>query len=317
MVKACLDWLTKAGAEVVVGDNPGVVGYGMNEHAARVTGIAEAAGPHYRNISRDVVEIEFDPSPSGRVVVSRAVREADLFISLPRFKTHMQTLLSAAVKNSYGILAGGEKALFHRLAPTVDDFSRLVAQVYAIRPPDLVIMDAIEVMEGNGPSSRDLRRWGKVLASTDGVALDSLAAAVMGLESREIPMLRAAAELKLGQTSLDRIDIEGRWAPLPRFKRPLPFARRGVAARLANRLWGSLFWRARPWIDRRACARCQACLRQCPVGAVIKRDEEIKIDPLRCIHCYCCYEICSYEAVRVGGRFDRMLKAAVRIREGI
>lgn len=317
MIRECISCLEKAGAEVTVGDNPGVMGYGANKKVAEASGILEAAGDHYRNISRDATEVAFQSQFATTTIVSRAVLEADIFISLPRFKTHMQTLISGAIKNSYGILAGGEKAKFHRLVPEPEDFSRLVAEVFTIRPPDLVIMDAIEVMEGNGPSSKDLRPLGKILASRDGAGLDTVMAAMMGLKAEEVPMLKAAAEMKLGETDLKKLKIEGEWSPLPGFKLPFSFGRRGRLGRLINRIWGGLFSRPTLRINSATCRRCGVCFRQCPAKAIDKTEVGFRIDPARCIRCYCCYELCVYGAIKIGSPPERFLKTILRMREGI
>lgn len=317
VVRACLTYLKKAGAEVTVGDNPGVGGYGMNEKVARDCGILEAAGEDYRNISREVTQVPFESSVADSTIVSRAVLEADLFITLPRFKTHLQTLISGAVKNSYGILAGGEKARFHRLAPDPEQFSRLVAEVYAVRPPDLAIMDAGLVMEGNGPSSKDLRAYGKIIASRNSVALDTLMAAIMGLKAEDVPMLKAAGEMGLGETDLDKLEIEGEWSVLPGFKLPRSFGRQGRAATLINKLWGTIFSRPTPRIAPAVCRRCGVCFRQCPAQAVKKTDRGFQINRGCCIHCYCCHELCVYDAVEIGSPLERLLKLILRTREGI
>lgn len=317
IIRACLSYLRKAGAEVIVGDNPGVMGYGLNEKVAQESGISEAAGESYRNISRDVVEVPLKSEVASTTIISRAVLDADVFISLPRFKTHMQTLISGAIKNSYGILAGGEKAKFHRLAPEPEKFSRLVAEVFAIRPPDLIIMDAVEVMEGNGPSSKDLRPLGKVIASRDAVALDTLMVAIMGLKPEDVPLLKAGAEMALGETNLSKIKIEGEWSVLNDFKLPLSFGRQGWLGKIGNKIWGTLFSRPTLRIDPGICQRCGDCFRQCPAEAVEKIKSGFRINSSRCIHCYCCYELCVYGAVEIGSRMERLLKAVLRKREGI
>jgi len=43
----------------------------------------------------------------------------------------------------------------------------------------------------------------------------------------------------------------------------------------------------------------------------------LRIDPDRCIRCYCCYEFCTYGAIRIGRPFDRVLKRLVRLKEGL
>ena len=48
--------------------------------------------------------------------LSRIVLEADIIISLPKFKTHGLTVITGAIKNSYGFLPGAQKAKLHKAA---------------------------------------------------------------------------------------------------------------------------------------------------------------------------------------------------------
>jgi uncharacterized protein (DUF362 family)/ferredoxin-like protein FixX len=317
LVRSCRDWLREAGATVIVGDNPGVVGYGVSDAVATACGIKAAAGDSYVNISREAASVPLRSSLASSTLVSKAVLEADVFITLPRFKTHMQTLITGAIKNSYGTLAGGEKARFHRLAVDPKTFSRAVAEVFAIRPPDLAIMDGLTAMEGNGPSSDDLRPLSKIIASRDAVAVDALMAAMMGVDPQSVPMLAAAREMKLGETDLAGINCQGEWSPIEKFKLPRSFGRGGILAKMINRVWGRLFTRTVLQIAPGLCQRCGLCHRQCPVQAVKKIDGGFRIDNSRCIRCYCCYEICVHRAIRIGSPFDRLVRRIVRTREGI
>jgi uncharacterized Fe-S center protein len=97
-------------AGIVVGDNPGAFSYGANEESFKKTGLMEAAVGYYQNIGSDSQNIDFNADFMPTVNVSRIVLEADIIISLPKFKTHGLTTLSGAIKNSYGILPGAQKA---------------------------------------------------------------------------------------------------------------------------------------------------------------------------------------------------------------
>jgi uncharacterized protein (DUF362 family) len=101
---------TMGPASIVVGDNPGVMGYGANEQCFRKTGLMEAAKGYYQNIGNDSQKVDFNPNFMSTVGVSRIVLEADIIISLPKFKTHGLTVITGAIKNSYGFLPGAQKA---------------------------------------------------------------------------------------------------------------------------------------------------------------------------------------------------------------
>ena len=159
-------------AAIVVGDNPGLFSYGDNENSFERTGLMGAARGYYRNLGDAPQRLPFNPDFMPEVGVSGEIMDADILISLPKFKTHGLTVMTGAIKNSYGILPGAQKARLHRIAGTPERFHDVIVEVFRLRVPDLFIMDAVVGMEGNGPASPDLREIGLVLAADNAVALD-------------------------------------------------------------------------------------------------------------------------------------------------
>ena len=74
----------------------------------------EAAKGYYRNIGTESEQVDFNPAFMPRVSLSRIILEADIIISLPKFKTHGLTVVTGAIKNSYGFLPGAQKAKLHK-----------------------------------------------------------------------------------------------------------------------------------------------------------------------------------------------------------
>ena len=62
---------TMGPASIVVGDNPGLFGYGDNEDCFRKTGLMEAARGYYQNIGNDSVKLDFNPEFMPAVSVSK------------------------------------------------------------------------------------------------------------------------------------------------------------------------------------------------------------------------------------------------------
>ena len=176
-------------ASIIVGDNPGLFSYGANEAAFEQAGLMAAARGYYRNIGLDAVSMPFNPEFMETVNVSRAIIDADIVISLPKFKTHGLTVMTGAIKNSYGLLPGAQKARLHKIAGSPERFHDLVVEVFQLRVPDLFIMDAVVGMEGNGPASPDLRDIGLILAADNAVAMDAVVAAMMGLDPGRLRFL--------------------------------------------------------------------------------------------------------------------------------
>ena len=222
LVKAVIDKLvTLEPNRIIVGDSVGTESYGKSRYVFDTTGLAEAAGPYYRNLSLNLKMVDVEKPFKRKVAVLKDVLDADVYISLPKMKTHGMTMLSGAVKNNYGLLAGAQKSWYHFYSEKPEVFAEILIEMYQLRPPDLVIMDGILAMEGYGPCSPEVRRVNKVLAATDAVALDAVMAHMMGFRADEVPYLRLAGELGIGQTDLETMEIEGDYSPIKGFNRPV------------------------------------------------------------------------------------------------
>ena len=116
------------------------------------TGLMEAAKGYYRNLGDTSTQLDFTTEFMPKVGVSKKIMEADGLISLPKFKTHGLTVMTGAIKNSYGILPGAQKAKLHRIAGSPQRFHDAIVDVFRLRIPDLLIIDAVVGMEGNGPA---------------------------------------------------------------------------------------------------------------------------------------------------------------------
>ncbi len=283
-------------ASIVVGDNPGVVSYGANEESFTRTGLMKAAKGYYQNIGTDAQPVNFNPEYMSVVSVSQAIMEADIVISLPKFKTHGLTVMTGAIKNSYGFLPGAQKARLHKAAGSPARFHDMIVDVFQIRIPDLFIVDAVVGMEGNGPASPELRDIGVVLASDNAVALDATIATMMGCDPAKLGFLQKARAVGLGDFDLDHNEIMGELKPIPNFKLP-PL---GGEANIGNPSIQALLTKPttlRPQADQERCTGCGACVEQCPVSALSMSGQFPEADPEICIRCFCCQEMCPEKAM--------------------
>jgi uncharacterized protein (DUF362 family)/Pyruvate/2-oxoacid:ferredoxin oxidoreductase delta subunit len=284
-------------AAIVVGDNPGLFDYGANEASFRKTGLMEAAKGYYQNIGGDSQKVDFNPAFMPAVSLSRIVLDADIIISLPKFKTHGLTVMTGAIKNSYGFLPGAQKAQLHKAAGSPERFHEMLVDVFRLRVPDLFIMDAVVGMEGNGPASPDLRDIGMIIASDNAVALDSVVAVMMGCEPGRLRFLQKAKELGLGDYDLSTIEVIGELKPVPDFKLP-PFSGQVILQNEVIQTLISNRTRMRPQADGELCTACGTCIDQCAVSALSMSDDSLPIvDADTCISCFCCQEICPEKAI--------------------
>jgi len=282
--------------EIIVGDNPGLFNYGDNENCFTQTGLMAAAKGYYKNLGDTTENLPFNPDLMPQIVVSKDIMDADIFISLPKFKTHGLTVLTGAIKNSYGILPGAQKARLHQLAGTPERFHELIVEVFRLRVPDFFIMDAVVGMEGNGPASPELREIGLILAADNAVAMDAVVATMMGVDPARLRFLQKAQAFGLGDFASEMIQVDGEMVILPNFKLP-PLGGEEIAGNPAVQQLLNSKAHVTPKADPELCTACGTCIEHCPVSALTMADTIPVVDSDTCIACFCCQEICPEKAM--------------------
>jgi uncharacterized protein (DUF362 family) len=130
--------------------------------------------------------------------------DADRFINLPVAKHHSASGLTIGMKNIMGVL-GGNRAVLHRnLTEALLDMNRAVRS-------HLTIVDATRILVANGPQGgklEDVRSLETVIASSDVVAADAVAAALFGKGAKDLKYLQLAHAQGLGVADLDRIRLK-------------------------------------------------------------------------------------------------------------
>jgi len=285
-------------AQIIVGDNPGLFNYGQNEDSFAQTGLMAATKGYYKNLGDSSVHLPFNPDLMSEIGVSREIMEADIFISLPKFKTHGLTVMTGAIKNSYGILPGAQKAKLHQLAGSPERFHEVIVEVFRLRIPDLFIMDAVVGMEGNGPASPELREIGLLLAADNGVALDAVVARMMGLEPERLRFLQKAKAWGLGDYDAGAIEIIGEMRVLENFKIP-QLGGEAIASNVALQNLMDAKAKVTPSANLETCTGCGSCIEHCPVSALTMTSNLPEVDPDLCIACFCCQEICPEKAMHL------------------
>ncbi|WP_299981094.1 DUF362 domain-containing protein [Desulfobacula sp.] len=246
-------------AEIVVGDNPGLFNYGDNENSFEKTGLMDAAKGYYRNLGNITQHVAFNPDFMPEVGISKEILDADIIISLPKFKTHGLTVMTGAIKNSYGILPGAQKARLHQIAGTPERFHDVIVEVFRLRVPDFFIMDAVVGMEGNGPASPELREIGLILAADNAVAMDGVVARMMGLDPARLRFLQKAKAMGLGDFDSQMIQIDGEMRILSDFKLP-PLGGEAIFGNPEVQELMKIRTLVRPQADPELCTACGDCM---------------------------------------------------------
>lgn len=128
-------------------------------------------------------------------------------IHLPTIKTHGHSTTTGAIKNSFGGLLKEVRHYAHKYMHEV--LVDLMLMQKQLHPNILAVMDGTVCGDGAGPRTMIPRGKNLILASADQVAIDAVAARLMGFDPMSIPYLRMCHERGLGVAEFDEIEILG------------------------------------------------------------------------------------------------------------
>ncbi|MGN0777216.1 MAG: DUF362 domain-containing protein [Candidatus Ventricola sp.] len=220
----------------------------------------------------------------------------DAVITVGKLKTHGLTTMTGCVKNLYGLVPGTTKVEYHARYQDVAMFSNMLLDICSCVKPCFAILDAVEGMEGEGPSGGKPRTIGALVGSRNAHAVDAVGARLIGLMPEQVTTLEAAMKRSmLPDYELVGDDI----APMVLTDFDIPMKhKRASWVRLVNKLPQAL--RPRPVFTHRLCDGCGTCVRACPAKAIAMDDRHRpQVDVKKCIRCYCCQELCPKTDVEV------------------
>jgi uncharacterized protein (DUF362 family)/Pyruvate/2-oxoacid:ferredoxin oxidoreductase delta subunit len=299
IVQAVVEEVQRIGAIPWIGDSPGGADRGVKRvfDNTLTTQVAQDTGA--KLVPFEGGGICERKAKSGKIYyIAKPACEADVIISLPKLKTHSFLLYTGAIKNMFGLIPGFRKAEYHKEAPKTYEFASVIVDIFSLRPPEISLMDAVVVMEGDGPSSGNPQYLGLILASTDAVALDTVAAKLFGFKNEEIETTIIAQKRGLGQNSFSQIEIVGEKLEnilLPKFELPSNRMLRMIP-KFAVKMIDPLIW-IRPNIIEENCNNCNLCVDSCPMKAISPDKKRPQFDYDKCINCLCCHEVCPNQAV--------------------
>ena len=128
-------------------------------------------------------------------------------VHLPTVKTHVFTTLTGAMKNAFGGLLNRKRHWTHSVIhETLVDLLNIQQEIH---PGIFAVTDG--TFAGDGPGPRAMRWHVKnvLLASADQVAIDAVAAKMMGFDPMSVGFIRLAHEQGLGCGEVDAIDVVG------------------------------------------------------------------------------------------------------------
>jgi len=150
----------------------------------------------------DLSEFVYD-----RLVVNR---EKNLYVSVPKLKTHSMSTTTLSIKNQFGMV--------HQMSRVADHNYRLhrkLADIYRILRPDFALVDGLIATNhghyiATGNSDRCVLPMDLLIAGDDPLAVDVVGSSLLGFAVDEVEHLKLCRETGIGNGDLSRIEIVNR-----------------------------------------------------------------------------------------------------------
>jgi uncharacterized protein (DUF362 family) len=128
-------------------------------------------------------------------------------LHLPTVKTHGHSTTTGSIKNAFGGLLKEVRHYAHKYIHEV--LVDLVMMQKELHPAVFTVMDGTVAGNGAGPRTMDPVVKDFLLAAADSVAIDAVAARMMGFDPMQIPYLRMCHDRGLGTADPREIEIVG------------------------------------------------------------------------------------------------------------
>jgi uncharacterized protein (DUF362 family)/NAD-dependent dihydropyrimidine dehydrogenase PreA subunit len=297
-VRSVIKLLKEINCSIYLGDGPSVWG----NQAENVDDVYEKSGMKRVCEEENVELVNFEHKRwRKKFPLAAWLDKCDCVVNMPKFKTHNLTLLTAAIKNLFGLVWKTHKTELHKRYFDINAFSKILVDIYEEVRPALTVIDGIVAMEGDGPgTSGKLRNAGLLLAGSDCVALDSVLALIMGIESFDILTTKEAAARGLGVADIKSISVVGEKledAKLANFILPSTSLRKKIPLpiiQIARKLI-----KYYPCVEQDNCIKCASCIQACPNKVITIKNDRLVFDYAKCIACFCCQEACPSAAIKI------------------
>ena len=212
-------------------------------------------------------------------------------INVPKLKTHSYMLMTACVKNFYGVLAGDAKKRFHHLMGTKEKFVKLLLTINGLVNNRLNVVDAIDCIEGEGPGAKGvIKHLGLLVVGFDAIMTDKVLARLMGLEADDIMTNKYANDIEPIVLGERIADVKKEFVLPVVNPKSDSIVEHVIEAKSHKAL-----------IDEEKCKKCGLCFRNCPASAIANESGRYFINDKKCISCFVCIEACPFGAIMVKG----------------
>ena len=288
LVEGVCKILKQKGCKIFIGDSP----FTNAEASFKASGIDRIALKYGKLVIFEQDKTKNITNKKGKILknfkISKTLADADLVINMPKLKTHVLTKFTGSVKNLYGVILGGMKQRIHTMAKGDKNFSQVLIDIYQNVKPELTIMDAVIGMDGEGPTSGNIKKVGLILASKSGIALDIAATKMIGLPPHEVNTIKEAIARKIyPDYEFELVGLN----KLPKLKFKIPHEARETQKKL-----DVMGIERRIICNTKKCVKCRMCEKHCPTKS-IHLNPYPEVNAKTCIRCFCCIEICPQDAM--------------------
>ncbi len=268
-----------------------------------------------------------------RPLIARTILESDFLISIPKVKTHCEAGLSCAMKNWVGIARGQHKREMHR------DLGRNIFAINEAVLPDLILVDGLIGMEGNGPGDGDPFCFGRLVVSDNAFLNDLVVCRLVDMPVGSVPYLVHAAEAghlppDLQAKVLERVPVIRSIKQAPERSmlaelseaRSLTWLKRAVRPVLEipgvmetaykYRIVQDVYSRMDDTVTgfhktASACGDCTRCEDFCPTHLTAE-EIGVKTEAEDCIQCLYCWWVCPKNAIILHGELNHLERQVER-----
>ena len=136
--------------------------------------------------------------------------EMTFLISYTQLKHHEEATMSAAIKNiALGWPPAEEHGFPKKNLGIHEELHGFISAMAEAIPIDLSIVSASPAMIGTGPAKGIPRQTGLVLAATDPVAVDTIAARLLGFKPQGVRYLFECSNKNIGVSDTTQMNIKG------------------------------------------------------------------------------------------------------------
>ena len=169
----------------------------------------------YNNDPKDLKWTEYKPKAKMLVldkIFPDGIKIPEFFhgkniVHLPTLKTHIYTTTTGAMKNAFGGLLNTKRHYTHSVIhETLIDLLHIQKEIH---PGIFCFMDGTTAGSGPGPRTMTPHVKNLILASADQVAIDAVAAKIMGFDPLSIKYIRLGHETGLGIGDPAEIEVVG------------------------------------------------------------------------------------------------------------